>query len=356
MADLIASNGKDRDRRLAEAAGWRVVLSEADVETSDAFEAWLATDPCNAEAWAEAQALWDHFGEHAASPEIIAARRDALERASRSQRRRLYAGRRWSAGLDRIAASIAAVAVLAALGGAGAWWVTKADIYRTGLGERRTVMLADGSRVSMDSDTVLKVRLLPDARKLDLIRGQAQFDVTHDVSRPFSVHARDQTVVATGTSFNVDLMGPSVFVTLIEGRVSVLQDRATPPLGHASQAPRLVLARLVSGEQLITADPGARGAVIPISAVQVEKVNVDKATAWESGQLIFEDEPLASVAQRISRYAPHPVIAEGAVGALRISGVFNAGDISTFIDTIQRAFPVQAQQNDDGAVVLRRRG
>jgi transmembrane sensor len=326
------------DRRLAEAAAWRVVLTEAGVETSPAFEAWLVGSPANADAWAETQALWDLFGEHATSIEMITARRDALARVGRSQRGRLRAAQRGLVGRFWIAGAAAAVVALLGLGGLTTWYAAKPQVYHTTLGERRSVTLADGSRIALDADSQVEVRLLLTARKLKLDRGQARFDVAHDADRPFSVQVRDQTVIATGTTFNVDLIGPRIMVTLIEGKVSVLRDHKS----KGAAKPRQVLARLVGGERLVTENASA----------QIEKIDVDEATAWESGQIIFDDEPLASAVQRVSRYAVHPVTVEGAAARLRISGVFNTGDVSTFVDTIEHAFPIRAQRNDDGSFVL----
>jgi transmembrane sensor len=104
------------------------------------------------------------------------------------------------------------------------------------------------------------------------------------------------------------------------------------------------------GEELVTSATPGKGLS---GIVQVGKVNSNEATAWQNGQLIFENEQLSSVAERVGRYAAHPVVAEGAAGQLRISGVFNAGDVATFVDTIQRGFPVEAEERDDGGVVLK---
>src|SRR3546814_3917007 len=109
--------------------------------------------------------------------------------------------------------------------------VCSSDLYRTVLGERRVVTLADGSTVSLDAASEVRVAYSERARELALVRGQARFDVAHDPRRPFAVQARDQRVVATGTAFNVDLFGPQVLITLIEGHVQVLEatsSRAAP--------------------------------------------------------------------------------------------------------------------------------
>uniref|UniRef100_UPI002FC75D0E FecR family protein n=1 Tax=Phenylobacterium sp. TaxID=1871053 RepID=UPI002FC75D0E len=245
------------------------------------------------------------------------------------------------------AAAGGAVAVAAGLAVAVLWAADHPDVYQTRLGERRVVTLEDGSRVALDSATRLTVRLTRQARTLDLVAGQARFDVAKDVTRPFSVQAGRQTVVATGTSFSIDRLGDRVLVTLIEGRVTVI---GAPPRRGTRPAPSASV-ELKAGERLVAADQA--GAAPPI----VEKVGLDKATAWENGQLIFEDEPLSAVAERVSRYTESPVVVKDAgVGALRISGVFTAGDLATFVDTVTQYLPVRAEKGSDGATELRSRG
>ena len=331
-------------RRLAEASAWRFRLAEDGVESSEAFEAWI-DDPLNAAAWDQVQGPWLRMGEAATSPELMAIRAGALGRARRQ------GARRWrpTGAAGRMAAALAAVAVVAGAYGGWQWLAAQPQVYRTRLGERRVVPLADGSRISLDSGSEVRIRYSKDARKLELVSGQARFDVAHDVQRPFSVTARNQTVVATGTAFNVDLLGPKVMVTLIEGRVVVLQQPAraglAAPASPSAKPPSVVL---VAGQQL-TAGP-------PAEPPQVATVNLDRATAWESGQLVFADEPLSSVAERVSRYAEHPVTVDAAAGAMRISGVFKSGDVATFVDVVTRYLPVSARTDPDGAVALQGKG
>src|SRR6185437_15005809 len=94
------------------------------------------------------------------------------------------------------------------------------------------------SQLTLDARSEVSVRYTSDARALTLVRGQAQFDVAHDVARPFSVTAEGHEVLATGTAFDVDLLGPKLLVTLLKGRVVVLpQSAATVPwLPHATSA------------------------------------------------------------------------------------------------------------------------
>ncbi|MDP3749280.1 MAG: FecR domain-containing protein [Phenylobacterium sp.] len=346
MASAAASAEPDLGR-LVEAAAWRVRLAEAGLEGSDALEAWLARDPANEAAWRRVQQPWDEIGDLATAPELMVVRRDALDRARRHSRAR-WIGPTFTPRRIAGAATIAATLALAIV---ALWGPAQPTVYETSLGERRVVRLDDGSRVALDSTTRLKVRFTKDARTLDLVRGQARFDVAKDVTRPFSVRAGHQTIVATGTIFSVDLLGPRVLVTLIEGRVSVVEAPPRRLLAIERRAPPSKSIELRVGDRLV-AKASADGAT-----AEVEQVSLDKATAWESGQLVFEDEPLSAVAERISRYTSSPVIVKDRdAGALRISGVFTAGDLPTFVDTVTHYLPVEAASRADGVIELRSRG
>jgi transmembrane sensor len=346
----------DETRRLAEAAAWRVALFEADLESTEDFEAWLAGDHGNPLAWRQVCGSWDRLDQDAMEPELIIARRDVLDRVRRQKARRFAGSRGWGSSTMRFAAALVVTAMVGLLIGLSVWQSTKPEVYQTASGERRTITLADGSRVSLDANSRLKVKLLRKARMLELVRGQAHFDVAHDVSRPFTVRARDKTVVATGTSFNVDLLGTDVIVTLLEGRVSVLQDRpAAFTIAGAPASTRLVLAKLTPGEQLIAPSPRLDQAVLPTTLLSVEKVSLDQSTAWEAGQLVFDNEPLSSVVRRVSRYTSQPLVADQDIASMRLSGVFDAGDLKAFVDAVQRALPVVAETHEDGTIYLRRR-
>jgi transmembrane sensor len=335
--------------RLAEACAWRTALAEARLDTSPAFEAWLYAAPDNLRAWDLVNGPWTAVGDAATSPEGLALRQQVLYRARRQGRRRW----RGFPGPTAAASGAAAVAatVLLGLWASGMLWGGQA--YQTGFGERRTVTLADGSKVTLDSSTKVLVRYSKDARKLDLVSGQARFDVAHDVSRPFSVHARDETVVATGTVFNIDLLDQRVRVTLLEGHVTILADAAphaprTAPSSHRSppsQADPTPAVELKAGQALVGQ---------PSAAAKVMSVSLQQTVAWESGQLMFDDEPLSDVALRINRYTTQKVVVDPSVATLRLSGVFNTGDASTFVDTVTHYLPIKSREESNGTIVLMR--
>ncbi|MDB5367475.1 MAG: iron dicitrate transport regulator FecR [Rhodospirillales bacterium] len=330
------------DDDLATAASrWRLRSQSVEWTVSDehALQDWLTADPAHARAFDQSGAAWSLVDTHAVTPEMMALRRDALERA------RSAASRRWSAGgRGRTGFAIAAsVALLLVVGGMAAvvppGVLDGSEVYETGVGERRVVTLQDGSRVSLDAETKVQVRYTEQQRNLTLSHGQARFDVTRDPARPFGVRMRDQIVVATGTSFNIDLLEQEAFVTLIEGHVVLLPATGGGPAEERKE--------LQAGEQLVVAPDKP--------AVLVPKVDLDRATAWQRGKLVFNDERLPDVLLRVNRYAKTRVeLGDAEVQRVRVSGVFDAGDVAAFVEGVTSALPVSATR-DGGKIVLRSR-
>jgi len=156
------------------------------------------------------------------------------------------------------------------------------------------------------------------------------------------VTAGDHKVIAIGTSFNMDLFGPSLLVTLIEGHVVVASTVGTAQI--ESVAPQI---DLDAGEQVVFS---------PKAPPNVAHVNLVQTTAWENGEVVFENDTLGTVVTRINRYARHgAVIADPETSQLRISGVFHTGDIDGFVSTIVAYLPVRADKSGDGTTHLARR-
>src|SRR6185312_1437239 len=174
----------------------------------------------------------------AQAPEMQMARQAALVDARQTRRQR-QRGRVFA---------IAASLMIGLLAAGSYWWAIGPDDYHTALGERRVITLSDGSKLSLDADSEVTVRYGKHDRALHLLRGQARFDVAHDKSRPFSVVAGNQRVIATGTAFNIDIAGPKVLVTLIEGHVVVVNETEGPQANV--EAARTI--ELKAGQQLAT--------------------------------------------------------------------------------------------------------
>jgi transmembrane sensor len=325
-------------RRLDEAAAWHLRLAD-EVQPGSDFVEWLA-DPLNRGAFDAVCAGWNAFADQSISPELIGLRRAALASAGRQGARR----GRWAALHHRWVWQ-ATAAVMAGLLFVGIWTVffQGRQTYVTALGERRVLTLTDGTRVSLDSNTRLDVHYTKYARNLRLERGQARFDVAHDMRRSLTVKVGAETVVAVGTSFNVEQLGTKVLVTLIEGRVVVNDnDESLAPAARSSPSSLVMF----SG-QLLVAAKGRKSIIMP--------TNVANATAWQNGILIFNDIALEDEVERVNRYTDRPVVAEPAVSKIRVSGAFSAGEVNGFIEAVTMYFPIAATVGDNGRVVLKPR-
>jgi transmembrane sensor len=282
------------------------------------------------------QRAWDAVGRHANAPELIAMREAALSRVRRGNARRWLGAnprRAWLAA----ASTAGAVLVLAA-----AWQLSpygyRPGLYVTGLGEQRVVELEDHSRIALDAQTRLRVRFTDDVRAVTLASGQAQFSVARDPARPFRVEAGDRAIVAIGTAFTVEYVDQEVRVALLEGRVAV---SSTAP----EQAPVSRPIELNAGEALRVAENGVT-TVIP-------KADLEAATAWRQGKVIFHAEPLGEAIRRLNRYSKlQLVIDDAALATLRVSGVFEAGDSQAFAEAIEAYLPVSAEYAEPGVVRL----
>lgn len=330
-----------------EAAQWSALLHGA-ANAPPEFEAWLARNAANREAWSQVETTMARFDALAGDSARIAAilsegradaQRHRAERLARRTRRR------------HVGLALAACVVFSVAAG-GAVLVRKSmpAIYETGRGERRTVTLSDGSTVALDASTRLTVRYSGRARTLDLEHGQARFEVAHDTARPFSVHAGDRTVVATGTRFDVDVLGARVIVTLLQGHVVVLPGReesrslSAPALGRRlAAAPGKV--DLAVGQRLLATENAAPAVV--------EAVDAREAQAWREGILVFDAETLKAAAERVSRYTPRPVVvADPRIANTRVTGSFKAGDLPAFVEAVTTILPLEAVTQTDGSVRL----
>ena len=335
--------------RAEQAATWAARLAdglESPRQEAD-FQAWLDADPLNGTALDEIVMAWRTVETYAASAEVMALRQAALASGRRGLRRRAQAS-----SVRQLGWALAAACLVLMLAIGGAWYRYTPRVYETGVGERRLVALSDGSKLSLDAATVVKVRYTGDRRQLWLERGRARFEVAHNPLRPFSVTAGDEVVVATGTAFSVELVKREVRVVLYEGHVMVLdrthdEVRRTVAVGER----RLPADELLApGRELILPVTVASQAV-PRASV-VASLDPSRSLSWEAGQLVFEDEPLELVVERMNRYASTPlVIADATTGAIRVSGVFRAGDTEALVQGLSAAFGVKSRTGPAGVTL-----
>jgi transmembrane sensor len=217
---------------------------------------------------------------------------------------------------------------------------TARNLIETGMEEPRAVTLEDGSRIVLDRRSRLRVAFTPAAREVELLDGQAHFEVAKDTHRPFRVRTESAEVVAVGTMFDVATLAARTTVTLIEGRVNV---RTIP---GTSQAEPKVEA-LVPGQQLGIASDG--------QFLDKRLVKIENVTAWQRGTIILDDMPLPEALTAMNRYSMTQIVIRGpALQTRRVSGVFRIGDVETEAIALERYFNLREVSRSEQAIVLER--
>lgn len=231
-----------------------------------------------------------------------------------------------------------------------------ADRYQTGVGEQRDVTLADGSRITLNTDTAVAVKYSKSRRYIEMKRGEALFTVKTDPRRPFDVSAGGTLTRALGTEFNVDLRSAKVTVSVLDGAVQVV-----PASGTAVNT-------VISGS---TRGGGGDAGSIPVSALakgqalefrkkdgrmQQQKANLHRIDAWRTRRLEFTDMPLTDAVDEFNRYSTlRVVVGTPDLAAVRVSGVFRIGDVEGFLYSLREALKIETHAAP-GEVVLMRGG
>lgn len=247
-----------------------------------------------------------------------------------------------------IAAGVAAVVV----GGVTLVSRLQGQLIATDRGERREVVLEDGSVVQVDPQTRLRVQFETGVRRLQLLEGRAVFRVAKNPQRPFVVESDGAMVRAVGTAFGVERRADDVLVvTVVEGKVAVVtepQERQQHAAGSAS----LGSAVPPRGEVFVTANQQATVRRAR-AAVPVQTVDSSQELAWAEGRLIFKDEAVAKVIEAFNRYNRVQLrVTDAELSARRVSGVFDAAYPEEFIAFVQGALPVTIERADAGTITI----
>jgi transmembrane sensor len=346
-----------------EASEWFVLMRDPATSSKEreAFSAWLRASPVHIGAYLDVTQLWsdaarlDSSFETDLEPEfpdnviklgLGAGVNDAPAQHPVGQRREAASRSRWRLGL-------VAGLLIACLIGSGAWWtVVRSPTYATGIGEQRSITLDDGSVVQLNSRSTIAVRLSSTERDVDLIEGQALFQVAHDAARPFIVRSGSMAIRAVGTQFDVNRLRTATVVTVLEGRVQLKGivpwfTRAIPTWPGAANAPVYQGAALVSAGERATFDH--RGGV----ALET-KANVAAATAWLHRELVFQGEPLSEIIEEFNRYSQVPIIlADPSLGDMRVNAVFHTTSPESLLRFVSRLDGVQLKRSHDAITIYR---
>lgn len=283
------------------------------------FQVWLDVNPAHKQAYQNVEAFWRH-------PDFTELLSVAAVSASAST---VKPGRRWRRRATAMLA-VAACLLLTLILSRPSLTCLMAD-YCTGIGEVRTVQLADGSRITLNSDTALSVSLQSDLRHIQLTRGEAFFAVRRNPSQPFVVASQYSQIRVLGTRFLVRQNRNSDTVTVVSGVVEV-KDRHLP-------------AMQLHADQRIVVDHDGTG---PVHAVPAAL-----AAAWMKGHVLFDNAPLGEVIAELNRYRRGSVlISNTQLKQLKVSGRFNVVDTDQALQSLRQTLPIHINYLTPWLVVI----
>lgn len=294
------------------------------------FSQWLRADPAHAQAYAQAQVIW----ELSESPARTLADEDAL--ALQGYLQAMDAPRRlpilhWSGGLA-LAACLLLMISLGTGWQAQRWLDDLRADHVSAPGEIRTVTLADQSQVTLDADSAIVVDFSHGQRRVKLIRGAAFFSVTH-TGDPFVVAAEQGEARVLGTQFEVRRQLHGAQVTVLSGRVAVTADE------HGQQQ------ILTAGQQVAYADG---------TAEKLHAVDSEAQLAWRQGWLTYYKTTLADVVEDLRRYYPgRIVLLNDELAARKVSGSFPSKDPQAVLNSLQGVLGFEQHRVLGQLIILR---
>ncbi|MHA6718867.1 FecR family protein [Sphingomonas sp. RS6] len=292
-----------------QAGDWlaRLHADDRTAEDEAAFRRWLTADPLHRDAFSRASTVWDAVG-GLRDDTVSEAPVPALATARMSRRMVLAGG----------AAAIVAGGTM--LG----WREANAGVYTTGIGEQRRLVLADGSRVMLDTNTQVRFRARADVRMLALRTGRIDVEIARD-PRPFVVDMGDRRATTRAGRLDLRRDDRGAAVTAIQGSVRI----------DAPGAP-------------VSIPPGSRIAMQAGHADRLDRPDLDDLVAWQSGRLAFRDDTLADAAAEMNRYTPHTlIVADPRAAAMRLSGVYRVGDPEAFARSVAILLPVRVTSDGE---------
>ena len=296
-------------KTLEAAATWYVQLNDGTVSEAQhrAWQAWMHASPQHAAAWARVETLqrqWSMMPKQAALSSLGAAK---------AQRREV----------------LKMLGMLVAVGGAS--WLTVEQVpyramlaeQRTGMRERRSLRLDDGSQLEMNADTALDIRFDAQQRQIQLHRGEMLVQTAKAQDpRPFVVHTIDGSVRALGTRFSVRQLPEPTRVCVLQAAVEVR------PLQHLDRPVRLEAGQQASFD---------RDAVNAVSLLPAG------STAWVQGMLSVDDWRLGDFVEELGRYRPGVLRCDPTIQGLSISGAFRIDDTDTVLQNLSKTLPVKVR-------------
>lgn len=286
------------------------------------LDAWLAEASINLVTYLRLEAAWSR------TERLVALQPSGREeaRASRTFRRILFG----------VAGGLGVLAIIGV--GVSLLMMPGERTYSTPVGGHEIVTLADGSRIELNTDTVLRARMDGHERKIMLEKGEAFFQVRHDAAHPFVVMAGDHRVTDMGTKFLIRRDTQRLEVAVMEGRVRF---DATDGLAQAQ-------ASLLTQGDAIVATTNA------VSLMRQSTQKLANELGWRRGVVVFRHMTLGDAAIEFNRYnAKKLVVADAEAAHLKIDGIFPTNNVEQFSHLVQVALGLRVENRGNEIVISR---
>ena len=336
----------------SEACAWIAQLESGALTPQDlsAFREWVGRSPRHAAEIRRIARLAEDVNLLAGMAEPLSEAIDVYRPLLAAERRRHR--QRWLAAAAVVVLAIGAVLMSTVMRNAPPMLLT------TAMGEYRTVELADGSEVKLNSNSQLEVHYTRDMRRVRLLKGEVYFTVAHDASAPFVVFAQEKYVRAVGTEFAVRMTGRDLEVLVTSGVVEVNEaaasSRQTGSASPMTATPSSMAPMMLRAGQGVTVslEQDLRPAVPETIVVHSER-EIQRTLAWREGLLDFSRTPLKDVVAEVSRHTALQIeIADPALGELKFDGMFRVGQVDQLLQALGDTFNVNVERIDANHVRL----
>ena len=334
-----------------QASEWiaRLDQENPDQQTRREFARWINQDPAHREAFERLAALWDDL--------------NVLTQMTTPRENRAIGFKAWfAASFESIqskwAGSYAGVAVVSlvlvtvlavAIGPA-----YQANPYRTAIGEVKQLVLPDGTKATLNTNSEFSIAYTDQRRVVQLIRGEAHFAVSHNPKRPFEVMAGEGVVRAVGTAFSVFYTPQQVEVIVDEGVVEIENAKDQPAANnHTNNKQQAKVMAAVIKPKLRAGSAAVFAANNPATIEMTHDIPLNNKLAWRRGLLIFENETLQSLVTEVSRYTDRQlIVADNASKNRRVGGQFKVGDTQAVLDALELGFGIKVQRITEKQIYL----
>jgi transmembrane sensor len=325
IMNSVSDQEQDARNIRARAAKWVIEGAREDWNEANRAEldAWLGQSPAHMVAYLRAGAAWSR-ADRLGALRTLAPKEDGHSRP-------------WISGF--FGKVLAALAILVASGAGAAFYLfgPHQTIYSTALGAHRSITLADGSQIELDTDTTIKATVTSHEKRISLDKGEAYFQVKHDASRPFIVMAGDHRLIDLGTKFLVRRDANDLRVTVLEGRVKLEAVEGNP-------------------QHTVTLTAGDM-AIATANSIWTQRESASQLTnelGWRHGMLVFDNTTLADAVTEFNRYNREKLVVVGAnAERMTIDGRFRTDDVVSFARAVRALLGLRTEGQGDEMVISR---